>query len=152
MALEPGRAHDATSPLCIRPWLRSLIEAVSPDADAGVTAKQLPSLFAAANVSPPADVLEAAARRAAAVPLKFAEVETLLANLLEDGATPLGGLFRQYAGVVDADALQQQGPAGAGAGAGAAWTPAPRMSLAGWTRFCREQQHSKVKVAVLVAP
>ena len=109
-------------------WLRSVMVAVAgPEADAAVSPKQVPALFAAANVSPSAEVLDAAVRSATDAPLRYAQAETLLADLLEASSygksygaeassSPVGALFRQYA------------------------SGGQRLTLAGWTRFCKEEQ------------
>ena len=104
-----------------------MVAVAGPEADAAVSPKQVPALFAAANVSPSAEVLDAAVRSATDAPLRYAQAETLFADLLEASSygksygaeassSPVGALFRQYA------------------------SGGQRLTLAGWTRFCKEEQ------------
>ena len=82
----------------------------------GITAKLVPSLFAAANIKPPKMILNEAVELAATEPLRFQQVEQLLAALICEPRSPFKVLFERYAG------------------------PGGRMTLDQWQRFCAEEQ------------
>ena len=97
-------------------WIRSMIEAVDKEDAGAIAPRDVPAVFAAANVNPTREIEQKAAELATSQPLRFQQVEMLLADLLRDPSTPLGELFATYS----------EGHA--------------EMSLSQWQRFCAEQQ------------
>ena len=97
-------------------WIRSLIDALDKDGTGALPTKLVPALFTAANLSPPRHIAKKATDLAAADPLRFPQVEAILAELLTEPSTPIGVLYKTYAG------------------------DAPSMTRAQWLRFCAEEQ------------
>ena len=98
-------------------WIRQLIDVVEMEAKGEIGPKSVPSLFAAANLSPPPDVEQRAIELAASAPLRYPQVEPILAELLTAPSTPSGALYRQYAG-----------------------EGAQMMTRNQWRRFCGDKQ------------
>ena len=107
-------------------WIRALIDAVSKDGLGSVPSRRVPALFAAANLGPPAQLQSYAAQLAISAPLRYPQVESLIAKVLTGPTVPTSGMYRMYAG------------------------DATRMSRTQWMRFCAEEQGDDEHVATLL--